>query len=253
MALLAVEVAPDRLIGAIAEETAFDDRDLDAIEAELARPAIEAGAAASLALALGRAGRASSARPLGAVRARFAGTTEAKAIGVAIELLAVDPPRWLERGDVGYRRVDPFTLEELFIEDPLAAHWHHLRRWGPPLRAEPSAPQFEATGLDAQGMAERVRAGEIARVTFEARSMFGGAIEPALRLTRAGLTRDASLRELVRWSAITSVGVVERRFSRRAAYEVAGGGLVTLSGRPGLPVEVLVDLMTRLLAAVRAG
>ncbi len=252
MALLAVEIAADRLIGAIAEETAYDDRDLDAIEARLQQPSIEPGEAAALALAVGRAGRPASARPLGAVRQRFFGTIEAKAISVAIELLAVEPPRWLSRGELGYRRIDPFTAEELFIEDPLAAHWHHLRRWGPPLRPDLSSPQFVA-GADVEKTAARVRAGEIARVGFDARAFWGAQIEPELRLLRAGVTRDASLRELVRWSQITSVGLAERRFSRHAAYEVAGGARVTLSGRPGMPVEDLVDLMTRLLAAARAG
>jgi hypothetical protein len=249
MPLLAVEIASDRMVGAIAEESALEDRDLDSIEVRLGHET-DRGMLAALSLTLGRAGRASSARALGAVRARLGDSVEARAVSLAIELLSIEPPPHLERAELGYRRIDPFTQEELFIEDPLAAHWHHERRWGPPIRLDHTCPAFLAHESSSDAYA-RIRAGEIAVVTFEANRLFAP-IHPALRLARCGFTTDASLRNVVRWSRVRSVGVAESRFARRAAYEIAGEAVATLPGRPVIGTEALVELMTRLLKSARS-
>lgn len=252
--LLALEVPADRLITAIAEESALADGDLDVIESRIVSPLTSPGETAALSLTLGRAGRASSARPLGAARTRIGGTPEAKAISVALELLSVAPPRWLSRAERGYRRLDPITGEELFIEDPLAAHWHHEDRWGPPLRADASTPCFSAAalGLDVSQIVERVRAGSIALVTFAASKPWVRRIDPALRLARAGLTQDASMRHLVRWTGVRSIGTTARRFAAHAAYEAGGDPPVVLPAKPSIPTEMLVEVMARLSNAARS-
>lgn len=251
--LLALEVPADRLITAIAEEAAIADADLDAIESRLISPITTPGETAALSLTLGRAGRVSSNRALGSARNRIAGTPEAKAITVALELLSVAPPRWLTRAELGYRRVDPITGEELFIEDPLAAHWHHEDRWGPPLRADVTTPCFAAElEPDVSQIVERVRAGSIALVTFAAARVVSRRIDPALRLARAGLTQDASMRHLVRWTGVRSIGTTARRFAAHAAYEAGGEAPVVLPAKPSIPTEMLVEVMTRLSNAARS-
>jgi hypothetical protein len=243
---LAVEIPDDRIAFAIAEEAAIADRDLDAIEARLARGEGQPAELAALALTLGRAGRRESAPALEAVEARlFAGgrTLEAQAAHLARELLA--PPAWLERAERGYRRIDPRSHEELFIEDPLAAHWHHLRRWGPPIRAESSAPHF--TELSA-GANERIARGEIALVIFDATRRFKR-LERPLRLARAGLSRTATFDDLTRWTAVRSVGITERRLTQHASYELAHGERIVLPAQKS--VAALVALMTELMQAAR--
>jgi hypothetical protein len=251
---LSVEIASDRLLLAIAEEAALRDRDLDAIEHDLSAPNLDGGRAAALALTLGRAGRPTSRDVLAGLVLRLeqgGRTAEADATRLAIELLQLRPPPHVERADSGYRRSDPAGRgEELFVEDPIAAHWHHARRWGPPLRPDLDAPVIVAR--EAERVAEYlhdVREGRIVLVYFVPPHPFARP-EPPLRLLRAGLTRDASLNTITRWSRIRSVGEAERRGTKRAAYE-RGDSLEVLPERASLPSDALIELMTVLLKDAR--
>lgn len=254
---LAVEIADDKLLTAIAEEDALIDATLDQLERDVVSPRTDAGRAAALALTIGRAGRPRSAAPLRAAIARLESAgqmLQAQAVALALELLPLRP-EIVERAERGYRRQDPITGAELFVEDPLAAHWHHEGRWGPPLRPDPDRKLVLARGdPPIDRLVSAVREGEIVLVTFQPDGVFRRP-EPPLRLMRAGLSRTPSLDALTRWSEIVSVGAVERRWPdrrRRAAYEPKGGPELALPPHPSITTDSLIALMTRLLKAGRA-
>ncbi len=252
---LVLDVAGGDRVRALAEESALGDRDLDAIEARLGSAELDPGEAAALALALGRAGRPRSSGALQALRRRLEGMgrpAEAHAVTLALDLLAARPPVRVERADLGYRHHDVALGVELFVEDPLAAHWHARGRWGPPIR-----PDLERAPIFAQGpgLVDRLTAfaedGGIVVVGFEPRWRFSAPLPP-LRLTRAGVSRDAGLRSLSRWSQVDSVGVVAQGTKQCAAYEVSGEPVEILPPKPSIPTEDLVDLMGRLLKRSRS-
>lgn len=250
-AYLSLRVPDDALLGAIAHETALSDAKLagfvEAMTAEGADPA----EAVALALTVGRAGHPGSAAALLALEARLAARellAEAKAVRLARALLELRPPPSVSRGEEGYRFEE--ADGELWIADPVAAHWHRQGRWGPPLRPDPDRPQVVARGEgQVVTLFGRAMAGDTILVSFEPPRL-AREVAPALRLTRAGLSRHPALRELVRWSELRSVGRVEGRGV--AAYEPASGAPVALPPRPSIPVEELVDLMGRLLERSRA-
>jgi hypothetical protein len=175
---------------------------------------------------------------------------EASVLLLARELTNLRPPAHVERAERGYRRVDVAVGETLFVEDPIAAHWHRDGRWGPPLRPDlDRAPVLARPDHGVDALASIVRDGRIAIVTFRGPRIWGGP-DPALRLVRAGLARDAALRSLVRWSDVTSVGAVDRWGVRRAAFE-SGGRLEVLPPRPAISIDDLIALMTQLLKQAR--
>lgn len=250
------EIPADALFGAIAEEASLRDADLDALEARLeSSEATDPGELSAIALAVGRAGRRRSAGPLQRARARLESLgrpVEAQAVTLAMDLLRPRPlPARVSRADSGYVHRDITGGIELFVEDPVAAHWHAKGRWGPPLRPDLDRTPLAATsarGVD--GLAAEALDGGLVVVCFKPRRLLGGPQAP-LRLTRAGLARDPNLRTLVRWSQVRSVGVVVRGWTRSAAFEVEGEPLEILPPHPSLDVDALVELMTVLLETER--
>lgn len=245
-------IPDDERIRAIAEEAALTDRDLDGIEARMLA-SDDAGEVTALALTIARCGRRSSAKALRAARQHATTTVDQTVLDLALELLTPRPrPAYLQRADEGYR-FTPGGGVELFVEDALAAYWHHRDRWGPPLR-----PHLDGR-WSAAGQGDRVEAlaadaldGGIIVVTFQPGRLFGGP-QPALRLTCAGFARDAALRSMVRFGDLSSVGVVTKRKRRLVAYEVRGEALTILPPKPSIPVDDLVALMGRLLQRARGG
>jgi hypothetical protein len=248
---LALDIPEDELSAAIAQEAAIRDDDLDDLERRLATA--EPASAAALALAIGRAGRSESADAIHRALEQVNGagrSLEAAAIQMALDLLPVAPPSSIERGERGYRRVDASRDEELLVEDPIAAHWHHLGRWGPPLRAEPDRPQrFLQGDIDVERAVDEAQKGRILIVGFRP-SPWRIRPHAPLRLMRAGLSRDARLAMMVRWSRVRSVGAVEGRRGPRAAFET-GNTVEPLPWNASIPVPLLIDLMTRLLKHAR--
>ncbi len=241
---LALEIPEDRLLFAIAEEAGLRDRDLDQIEATLAAETDPARAHA-LALTLGRSGRASSR----AVIERAARACPDGAFDLAIDLLDLRPAR-TERADRGYR----FTAAPeapLYVEDPLAAHWHGLNRWGPPIRPDPEARPIVPDAGASLASLERAALDGATIVWSFAPGPFERA-HPALRLVLAGFARSPSLGDLVRWRDVASVGVLEQGRTRVIACARAGGEPIALGSRPRLGESRLLDLMGRLLRQSRS-
>ncbi len=251
---LVLEVPDDALITAIAEETAIIDADLDDLERRILSPSIDPQLASAIALTIARAGRGASIETLRIVEARLEQqhrTLEASALRLAKELCKLRPPPTVERAERGYRRGDVALGETLYIEDPLAAYWHRRGRWGPPLRPDPDrAQRFLEDGDAIDEAAAAIKDGAIAIVAFRA-GRFTRRPHAALRLMRAGLARDPGLFTLVRWSNVSSVGMVERRRTKRVAFETGGGPLEILPADPSIPSDALLALMTQLLKQAR--
>ena len=250
-AYLTLAIPDDERVGAIAREAALDDFALASMGRELARADLDPGVAAALALTVARAGWAEGRAAIRAQRARRSAghSAEARALGLAEALCDLRPPGTVEAAESGYRYVDPEGA--LYIEDPVAAHWHHQGRWGPPLR-----PRVERAGRHASGPGGIARwldwagDGGIVVVTFEpsvARA------RPPLRLCRAGFARDRALNTLVRWSSLRSIGRMQRRPFDVVAYQQAGGAPVALPDKPSIPVDSLLRLMEALSALGRGG
>jgi hypothetical protein len=251
---LVLEVPDDALITAIAEERSMIDADLDDLERRILSPSIDPQLASAIALTVARAGRGSSIETLRIVHARLLQqqrAIEASALLLARELCNVRPPPSVERAERGYRRTDVALGETLYVEDPLATHWHRQGRWGPPLRPDPDGVQHFLRGGEAiDEIASAIDDGAVAIVAFRAGRVLGRP-HAALRLMRAGLARDVGLTTLVRWSNVSSVGMVERWRTRRVAFETGGGPLEILPSDPSLPADDLLALMTRLLKRAR--
>lgn len=251
---LVLEIPDEELLFAIAEDGRLDDRALDALESEIRDPGCDSGWAAAVALTIGRSGRGSSVGVLSALRQRLATSgheTEALAVALAIELLRPRPGSQVERADSGYRFVDAQSGQEVFVEDPIAAHWHRQGRWGPPIRPDHQRsllvlkPQTELEGALAFA-----REGGIVLATV--RPDWLGRPAAPLRITKAGLARDPQLSALTRFSRLRSVGVVERRGRSRLAYEPRGEALVVLPEAEAWPAAQLADLLGRLLNDARS-
>jgi len=193
----------------------------------------------ALALTLGRAGRQSSS----AILARWEADEEIARL--ARGLLAPRPGRLgVERADSGYR------FGELFVEDPLAVHWHHRGAWGPPIRPDPMAPtHFASDDDDVERLFARVREGELVIVGFAGTAW--SRPPDALRLTLAGLGRAPDLRGQVRWRSVRSVGWQRGWRGQHLAYETADGGRNTIIGRPIVAPTMLLSLFERLMAESR--
>lgn len=244
-AYYALEIADDRLLGAIADEQNLTDSGLDAMEAA-ALEAEDPHHAAALALAVARAGRRSSGRTLASLRRRLLehGHAEAaRAVEIGMDLLPLQPPHRLERAERGYRWTPPGDegAPEVYVEDPLAAHWHAAAAWGPPLRPNLEMPAFLWRRADDAQALRHTSEGGVVVVLF--REGLSGA-PPALRLTRAGFARDAALQSLTRWAEIDGLGFMEGR-RRQAAYEVQGRAHA-LPADPEPGTEALFEFMRRL-------
>ncbi len=250
---LSLEVRDDQLFGAIAAEAALGDPGLDAIERELLAVPLDPGRVASLGLTLGRAGRASSGPALSAARARLEAAghpREARAVALAEALLEARVPAAVERAERGYRHAPP-GAPALFVEDPIAAHWHQRDRWGPPIRPARERPGVLATpGADLAALLGPPLDGRVLLVPFRP-SRLARRPAPVLRLTRAGFARTADLSDLVRWSAVRSVGRLHAGRSERAACETTAGR-VDFPPRAAVPLERLLELMGRLLKQSRS-
>jgi hypothetical protein len=237
---LALELADDRRLGAVAAEWDLDDAALDALEDQL-RTAPE-DQAASGALMLGRAGRSSSVEALRGLRARLSGPS-ARAIALAEDLLHLRPPKRLEQAESGYRWTDPSDEEVVFIEDDLAAHWHGLGRWGPPIRPWLDTPLVEVDeDADLERLLARAKEGRRLRLGFEREGLRR---PPDLVLTRAGFGRDLDCGDLTRWPEVTSLGFIEGR-RRRLAWSGADDRPHPLPARPRCGLEALEALFRRL-------
>ncbi|MEM9115474.1 MAG: hypothetical protein AAGD10_18110 [Myxococcota bacterium] len=208
---LALELADDRKLGAVAAEWDITDGVLDGLEATL--PSAPDDTAASAALVLGRAGRPSSAATLAALGRRMRGPN-LRAVALAQDLLRLEPPGRLERAEAGYRWTDPKDGEVVFVEDHLAAHWHELGRWGPPIRPWLEAPILSVDrDADVERSLAQAREGRRLRVCF---AREGLRRPPDLYLTRAGFGLDPKCAAHTRWSSVTSIGFLEGRRRRMA-------------------------------------
>lgn len=252
-AFVALDLPETELLRAIAEEGALTDRDLDELEDRLLHGSLEAAQRTALALTLARAGRASSGWALASSRSQLRAegrALEAHLLTLAMELLAVPPSPRIDRAESGYRFTVPGEDVSLYVEDPVAAHWHRLGRWGPPIRPDPSRAPRVARAGETEALAEELDTGGTVLVSF-APSRWRARAEPALRLVRAGLSRDPLLSISVRWSKVRSVGVVVRRGERRVAFELGDEPLVVLPPRPSIPPDELLALIARLVERAR--
>lgn len=250
---LALEVPDDQLLAYLAQEGGLRDVGLDALEAQLHDESLDPGELAAVALTVGRMGRPSSRDPLTKLKLRLeaAGAPdEALAVDLALRVLALRPPGSVVRADEGYRmQVEGGTL---YVEDPVAGHWHRAGRWGPPLR-----PDLERSPVLARGSGradewyEAAADGRLVVITFRP-ARFSRTVEPALRVTRAGFARDPGLETLVRWSSLESVGRLSGRGRERVGYQVRGEEGFGLPPMPSIPVPELLSLMERLLKAARS-
>lgn len=250
---LVLEIPEQELWRAIAQEGALADADLDALERRLVDETEDPGIRAALALTIARAGRTHSGAALAQARRTLTSQQrprEALALGLALELLAIPPSPRVERADRGYRYTEPLTAHVLYVEDAVAAHWHRLDRWGPPLRPDPARSPWLAKGPgQVEAALERALAGETVMVVHQPRPF--GAPEPPVRITRAGLARDARLTLRCRWSEVRSVGFVSRRRRRAVAFEARGEPVVILPERLSVPDDDLSALITRLIEVAR--
>lgn len=250
---LALEVPEDQLLAYLAQEGGLTDVALDALEAQLHDSTLDPGEAAAIALTVGRAGREASRPVLRQLRTRLqAGGSpdEAEAVRLAEAVLHLRPAAFVERGDQGYRMV--VDGHELFVEDPVAAHWHRAGRWGPPLRPFVQRPEVLARGEGRADEWYQVAAdGRIVVVTFTPRR-FVGAPEPALRLTQCGFSRHADLTQMVRWSEVESVGSLCRNDQQRVGYTRRGREAEGLPEHTSIPTHELLEIMERLLKRARS-
>jgi hypothetical protein len=241
---LALELADSERLGAIAQEGSLDDAQLDALERAL--PELDPSEGAATAFTLARAGRRSTGPLLHALRHRLLGegqTDVAQAMVVAMELLPLRPGPKLSRAEAGYRWLDPETGSEVFVEDPLAAHWHAAGRWGPPIRPWlDTAPLWFDDRVALEDAVSAARDGRVVVCTFS--TPFGRSAPSALRLTRAGLARDAGFSSMIRWSEVRSLGWVESGDQRRVGFEA--GALHELPRDPSGGAPRLMALMQTL-------
>jgi hypothetical protein len=249
---VAIELEADQRLRAVAEEAALRDADLDEIERRLERADLEPERQAALALALGRAGRAGSGAVLARVKTRLVASgrqLEAEVVALAIDLLPVPPSPRVERAESGYRYQKEAL--ELYVEDAIAAHWHQIGRWGPPIRPDPSvAPIAISASWSADEVVNAIEEGGTAIVTFSPR-LFGRP-EPPVRLVRAGMSRTPALSIAARWSRVRSVGVIDGARERRAAFEIAGEPRIVLPARSSIPTDELVSIIARLVERSRS-
>jgi hypothetical protein len=229
----------------------------------------DAGRAAALALTLGRAGRSESLpaleRAQDALRSRPGLELEVEIVELARALLLAAPPAEVSRADLGYRVRTPSG--ELYVEDPLAAHWHLLGRWGPPIRPDRErAPRLARGAGAADQLLPFLLEGGIALVVFPPEPGHGilrGPTKPVppLYLCCAGFARDPALGSLVRWSRVSSLGAVDDRASpaddrpgragRRIGLQIRGGPLAIFPSRASVPTRELESLLARLLKRAR--
>lgn len=242
---LTLEIPDDERLLAIARETQINDPQLAGIAEVLGQLDPEEGAAAALSLA--RAGDRRHRAVLRTYREALGAKghdAEARAVRIGEGLIELRPPDWVERADLGYRMLDPHDGVSVFVEDPLAAHWHGQLRWGPGIRPDlERAPYLARPSDDASGLVARTEDGGVVLVCFHGRRR-----APPLRLTRAGFARDPALRGLTRWSTVRSLG----RSGGTLAYEVAGEPPVRLPQEAFLPVSLLEGFMARLLKRSRS-
>ncbi len=249
----AVEISDDRRVAAIAREAELTDAALDALEEEI-RAETDLPSKLALSLTIARAGRRASGGLLAELRRELlqvGKTDEAIVAGAALDLVPLRPSHRLERAESGYRWQDEET--ELYIEDPLAAHWHAAGRWGPPLRPDfDIAPLFYGAHVHHDRALRHAREGGIVVVTVSSMSLVRD-VEPALRLTRAGFARDPSLSTLTRWSEVRSLGWMGEGRERRWAYEPSAGGPQPFGTQPSCGFDALVSLVEALLALAHSG
>lgn len=210
---------------------------LDALAEELRTEDLTESERASLALTLARAGRPEDRLVLDTL-AEVAGPTTKSVLAMALALGQLRPPASLERADSGYRFETPGGA--LYVEDPVAAHFHAAGRWGPPLRPDPDRTKV-ATEEDLSAAVGHALAGGVVIVPVRPPNA-------ALRVMRAGITTDASLRAIVRWPAVKGLGVAEGR-RPEAAYELHPGVPEPVGSSPTMSATAVVTLLSR----VRAG
>jgi hypothetical protein len=248
--LFALEIPDETRLGAVAAEAALRDADLDALEAQLAETEADVGARLGAAFQLARAGRRRSGPVLAAFRREVLQrglADEGKVLNAALDLLALHPPARLERADRGYRWRDDVT--ELFIEDPLAEHWHGAGRWGPPIRPDlERPPRFFGPNGDFDELLAFAKDGGVLVVTFRPPAPWRDAA-PAVRVTRAGFARDAALTTLVRWADLASLGWMEEGAERAVAYEVRGETERALPPAPACGSDELMRMFEALVAS----
>lgn len=252
MAHLALEIPDDQLVGAIAREQALSDATLDGMEAALQREP-DPDRAAALALSVGRAGRRGSARVLAEVRGRLqamGARDEALVLELSLELLCLRPGPQVEAAERGYRFHVPREKEPVYVEDPVAAHWHAANAWGPPLRPNlgRSARLF-LSDEDGPWALRHAEEGGVVVVLLSGQTP--GPAPAALRLTRAGYARDAGLRTLIRWSEVRGFGFMEADGRARSVAVEWSERIDSLPAPRGPSPSALQELMRQLAARGR--
>lgn len=250
--MFALELPDDARLGAVAAEASIGDAELDELERALRAPDLDVHARLGAAFRVARAGRRRSGPALAELRRDLASAgraDEAKVALAALDVLALRPPPRLERADRGYRWRDQEV--ELYIEDPLAEHWHAAGRWGPPLRPDlERPPRFFGAFADPRELAAFAADGGVVVVTFAPRPGWRTAPR-ALRLTRAGFARDAALTTMIRWSELRSVGWMDDGHARSVAYELRGEREEGLPSGPSCGDEALMRSFESLLQTAR--
>ncbi len=238
-----LDVPEDELIASVAEEGAFTDADLDALELALDRE-VDPALVTSLALKLARAGRAISSGALADARRRLlkeGRSTEAEVVELAESLLLGSPS--LKRAESGYVLSRP-NREPLFVEDPVAAYWHRRMRLGPPIRRDPGSAPFV---LEGPGIVERAAQllgrGDIIAIGFLPEGLIKRIAPPSLYLHASGFARTPSFASGVRWSELASVGRIGA--DGPIAYVQKGSEPIQLPRRPRVPVAELLSIIER--------
>ena len=199
---MARELPESELLPTIIEEANFSDNKIRKLEGLLLlNEELDAGQRACFALTLGRCGwgRSEGAlRQLGSSLIKNGHFVEAQAVRLAIQLLAHEPdPKKVERGEEGYQFREPGE-PVLFVEDPVAAHWHRQDRWGPPIRPARHLPEKSLSEFSTPAHAiDAAMNGEIVSVT--------GRKERWL-VTRAWLWSPSSDAPPFRWTRVRSMG-----------------------------------------------
>jgi hypothetical protein len=245
-----VDVPDAEIIWAIGKEAALDDAAIDSIEAGLRDSEASLAALAASALVLGRCGRKSSKPCLEALRlTRFAESQDQAAVLIlAAALIDWRPRPWVERADSGYR-VKMSDGRDLFVEDPLAAHWHHAHRWGPPIRPRIDAPfQVVSHPDELDDAVCHALDGGVVVVALRERELWSvrGA-RSALYISKAGFAYRPDLSDLIRWSQLSSLGSCAHLFGSRIAYRLRNGRLVKIPERSFLPTDMLLAMMTQVM------
>jgi len=216
---LAREIPETELLNAILEEGNLTDARILGIEAQLlSDDSLDVGQMACLCLVLGRAGWNRSEGILRQMERRFLKKNhgvEAQAARLSIVLLASLPDaRKLKRAEGGYLFHES-GQPDLFVEDPLASHWHRQDRWGPPIRG--NAPDQDLVSYDSSLGSKAVDA-----------AMSGHWIQIEGQkglwlVSRAGLRKSRNGAALIRWSRVRSIGEMgSNGGSRQLAVEVEG-------------------------------